>query len=189
MEDQITALGLAEDDAQTEDLVPRTTRRLFLFGGYGGTPESFGRYDYNDLKVLDLEQLEWSDLETTGDVPEERSGAQLVFVPRVVPPNEPTTAPRLYLSGGWNALGQFNDVRMLDLETLVWTLVESASDEKFGPERWEHSMVAVDCVPHWKVFTFGGKSGDLSLESGLPLGTFNSDLFVLETGSAAPDGS
>ncbi len=187
MEDQITALGLAEDDAQTEDLVPRTTRRLFLFGGYGGTPESFGRYDYNDLKVLDLEQLEWSDLETTGDVPEERSGAQLVFVPRVVPPNEPTTAPRLYLSGGWNALGQFNDVRMLDLETLVWTLVESASDEKFGPERWEHSMVAVDCVPHWKVFTFGGKSGDLSLESGLPLGTFNSDLFVLETGSAAPD--
>lgn len=37
-------------------------------------------------------------------------------------------------------------------------------------------MIAVEAVPHWKVFTFGGNSGDLSMEAGQPLGTFLNDL-------------
>jgi dynein heavy chain len=65
--------------------------------------------------------------------------------------------------------------------------VESATSDKWGPERWEHSMVAVRAVPHWKVFSFAGKTGDLSLEAGSPTGTFQNDLLVLETGSATPD--
>jgi hypothetical protein len=48
-------------------------------------------------------------------------------------------------------------------------------------------MVAVRAVPHWKLFCFGGKTGDLSFELGAPVGTFNNDVMVLETGSTTPD--
>jgi hypothetical protein len=52
----------------------------------------------------------------------------------VVPPNEPATIPRLYMSGGWNALGQFKDFWMFDLETCVWSIVASATDAKWYAE-------------------------------------------------------
>ena len=66
VEQQIEELGLAPDDAQTEDLAAKTTRKLYIFGGYGGTPESFGRYDFNDMRVLDLDSLEWTEVEARG---------------------------------------------------------------------------------------------------------------------------
>lgn len=31
-----------------------------------------------------------------------------------------------------------------------------------GPPRWYHSAVAVFAVPFWKMFVFGGNSGDLN---------------------------
>lgn len=167
-------------------LVPELLRRS---AGYGGDSMSFARTDFNDLYALDLDTWQWEQLECAAGLPlpEARSSAQLVFVPGVVPPNEPATHSRLYMSGGWNAMQQFGDVWSLDLETMAWVEVESATGEKWSSERWEHSMVAVRCVPHWKVFCFGGKSGDLSYETGIPTGNFNNDLLVLETGSAMPD--
>jgi len=164
-------------------------RRLFVFGGYGDAPGTvmFGRTDYNDLHALDLDTWEWEEIEATGELPEERSSCQMVYIPRVVPPNEAPTSPRIYVSGGWNSMNQFQDLFVLDVETLVWTEVTSASKEKWGPERWEHSMVAARAVPHWKVFNFGGKVGDLSYETGMPVGNFNNELTVLETGSSTAD--
>lgn len=140
-------------------------RRLVIFGGYGeaGGAVTFGRLDFNDLFALDLDTWEWEEIEAVGSaLPDPRSACQLAYVPGVVPPNEPATSPRLYLTGGWNAMGQFSDVWVLDLETCVWTLVESATGDKWGLDRWEHSMHAVCCVPHWKIFNFGGKTGDIS---------------------------
>ncbi|CAN0467702.1 unnamed protein product, partial [Ectocarpus sp. 12 AP-2014] len=48
--------------------------------------------------------------------------------------------------------------------------------------RWNHSAVGVFAVPHWKVFVFGGNSGNLA-EGGNPQGDFRNDLCVLNTGS------
>jgi hypothetical protein len=108
-------------------------RRLFIFGGYGDAPGTimFGRADYNDLHALDLDTWEWEEIETTGEIPEERSSCQVVYIPRVVPPNEPPTAPRIYVSGGWNSMNQFQDVYVLDIETKIWSVVTSASAEKW----------------------------------------------------------
>jgi len=184
-----------EDGASAAAAAPRKyepgqlRRRLFVFGGYGEAAGlvMFGRVDYNDLYALDLDSWEWEVCDCGGDLPDPRSAAQMAFVPAVVPPNEEATRGRVYVSGGWSALGQFQDVWSLDVNSFEWTLVESASGPAWGPERWEHSMVAVKAVPHWKLFSFGGKTGDLTMETGMPLGTFASDLLVLETGSSAPD--
>jgi dynein heavy chain, axonemal len=48
-------------------------------------------------------------------------------------------------------------------------------------------MIAVRAVPHWKIFSFGGKVGDLSYETGMPVGNFDNELMVLETGSSTAD--
>ena len=113
---------------------PRLHRCLYIFGGYGEASDGimFGRTDYNDLHALDLDTWEWEVLACAGEVPEERSACQLAFVPKVAPPNEPATSPRLYLTGGWNMIQQFQDVMVLDLETLVWTTSKNCSGDKWS---------------------------------------------------------
>lgn len=59
-----------------------------------------------------------------------------VYVPSVTPPNEPSTLSRLYLSGGWNTETQFNDLHILDLETMAWSAVLTATADKWGPPRY-----------------------------------------------------
>jgi dynein heavy chain len=51
---------------------------------------------------------------------------------------------------------------LLDTATLTWTEVGSG----FGIPRWNHCACSVEAIPHWKVFIFGGSSGDL-VQSGV----------------------
>jgi len=51
-----------------------------------------------------------------------------------------------------------------------------------GPPRWNHTAVSVFAVPYWKIFVFGGNSGDLNDSNVNPQGTYLSDLCVYETG-------
>jgi dynein heavy chain, axonemal len=49
---------------------------MYIFGGYGGA--GFARRDFNDVHVLDLETWEWRHVECKGEVPEPRSGHQVI---------------------------------------------------------------------------------------------------------------
>ena len=72
---------------------------------------------------------------------------------------------------------QFSNIFIFDTNEKVWTKVESTME---GP-RWNFAAVGVFAVPYWKVFVFGGNSGDL-YEGGNPQGTYLNDMMVLETG-------
>ena len=60
------------------------------------------------------------------------------------------------MCGRWNTVQCFNDLYILDLGTLVWSTLQNATGDKWGPNRWNHSLIAVQAVPHWKLFCFGG---------------------------------
>lgn len=148
------------------------SKKLAVFGGYGGS--GFSRRDFADMHFLDLGTLEWEEIdEMHGEPPEARSGHQLLSV----------EDKRLYVMGGWNSSRQFDDVHVFDLETRTWSQPPRASGPDYwGPPRWNHSAVAVFAVPHWKIFVFGGNSGDL-VEGKSPTGEYCSDMMVFECGN------
>ncbi|CAM9266952.1 unnamed protein product [Chrysoparadoxa australica] len=142
---------------------------LVVFGGYGGP--GFSRRDYNDLHVLNLDTWNWSEIDASGEIPEPRSGHQTVVVKE-----------NLLMCGGWNSVQQLDDLFVLDSQTWTWTKAESGSGPEWGPPRWNHAAVAIKAMPHWKVFVFGGNSGNLA-DSGSPQGEYLNDLCVLDTGT------
>ncbi|KAH9078630.1 dynein heavy chain [Aphanomyces euteiches] len=122
--------------------------RMVVFGGYGGN--GYGRTDFNDVHALDLRTWKWEEIITEGEKPEPRSSHQTCLIQQ-----------KLFVIGGWNSVKQFNDLFVLDLTTKTW----SAPDAKLPVPTWNHACVGVQAVPHWKIFMFGGNSGDLN-ESG-----------------------
>jgi hypothetical protein len=50
------------------------------------------------------------------------------------------------------------DVHLFDTTTHTWSEVAAG----FGLPRWGHSACSVEAIPNWKVFVFGGYTGDLS---------------------------
>lgn len=141
--------------------------QMYVFGGYGGS--GYARRDFNDVHALDLDTWEWRPVECTGIVPEARSGHQSVAVNEFI-----------YVIGGWNSMSQFDNMYVLDTSTNTWSKPSTQND--FGPPRWNFSAVSVFAVPYWKVFIFGGNSGDLN-EGGNPQGQYLNDMVVLETGT------
>lgn len=145
--------------------------KLIIFGGYGGT--GFSRRDFADLHSLDMDTLEWEEIDMHGESPEARSGHQLLSV----------EDKQLYVMGGWNSSRQFDDVHIFDLATRTWSQPPHASGPDYwGTPRWNYSAVAVFAVPYWKIFVFGGNSGDL-VEGKSPTGEYCNDVMVLECGS------
>eukprot|EP01035_Chromulina_nebulosa_P018310 gene18310-23996_t len=140
---------------------------MYVFGGYGGS--GYARRDFNDTIVLDLETWEWKNLDCKGEIPEARSGHQAVSIHE-----------NLYVIGGWNSMEQFSNVYILNTTDNVWT--KPALQGDFGPPRWNFSAVSVFAVPYWKIFVFGGNSGNLN-EDVNPQGEYLNDVCVLETGS------
>jgi len=139
---------------------------LVVFGGYGGS--GFTRQDFSDVYSLCLSTWQWFDVETTGTKPSPRSGHQSVVVDG-----------SLYVMGGWNASEQFEDLHILDGQTLTWSQPTTAcGPDSWGPPRWNFSAVSVFAVPHSKVFVFGGNSG--MLDASNPLGEYQNNVQVLE---------
>jgi dynein heavy chain len=138
---------------------------VYVFGGYGGT--GFGRKDFKDITSLKTDSWEWKKVPVSGEEPEPRSDHAACVV-----------RSKIYVTGGWSASAQFDDTWIFETQTSTWTKIETA---KLEVPRWQHSMVAVWAVPNWKIFMFGGESGDLE-EDGLPSGTYLNDATVLDTG-------
>lgn len=45
---------------------------------------------------------------------------------------------------------------MLDTDAMCWSEVGTG----LGPARWNHCAVAVEALPAWKIFVFGGSASD-----------------------------
>lgn len=138
--------------------------KMYVFGGYGGN--GYGRTDFNDLHALDLVTFRWEEIQTEGEKPEPRSGHQSCQV-----------KDQLFVIGGWNSFKQFQDIFAFDLATKTW----STLNVRLPSPTWNHTCVGVPAVPHWKVFMFGGNSGDLA-ESGTAQGAYLNSVMVLDTG-------
>ena len=130
---------------------------LLIFGGNGGS--GYIREDFNDLHALDLHEWAWYEVETTGEKPSARSGHQTVLAEN-----------NLIVMGGWSVSQQFDDVYVLDMETYSWSKPEFAcGPDNWGLCRWHFTAVSSFAVPYWKVFVFGGNSGNLEEN---PLGLY-----------------
>lgn len=90
--------------------------------------------------------------------------------------------------GGWNTVKQYDDMYILDYPTLTWTKPETAcGPESWGPARWNFSAISIFAVPYWKVFLFGGNTGELDTDR--PQGTYQNDIQVLECTPEDPEWS
>ena len=143
----------------------RIGNQLYVFGGYGGT--GYSRRDFNDLHALDLDEFVWQKLTPKGNAPLPRSGHAAAVVNHLV-----------YVFGGWNSSTQFKDLFILDTETMTWSEAESG----WADPRWNLTVCSVEAIPNWKVFVFGGVSGDLSASKRVQ-GTFLDSIDVLDTGT------
>jgi len=155
---------------------------LTIFGGYGGGG-CHTRRDLNDLQVFHIPTCQWFSVETVGTPPLARSGhATLASV------SSSTGRDNLYVMGGWSSGEQFDDVHILENNgsTLTWSKVETASGpDSWGPKRWNFGSISVKAVPNWKIFVFGGNSGNL--DASRPQGWRQNDVQVLECASPSTD--
>ncbi|KAH9570251.1 hypothetical protein CY35_02G030800 [Sphagnum magellanicum] len=110
-------------------------RYLFLFGG--GSRSNC----YNDLYVLDLESMEWSQAQTQGTVPSPRAGHAGA-----------TICNSFYIIGGGDNKSGISDTLVLNMDTLVWSLVASVKGQTaissevhvfrtFPPERLQSKIL------------------------------------------------
>jgi len=140
---------------------------IFIFGGYGGT--GYMRRDFSDLYALCVTNWLWFQIETNGSRPTHRSGHKSV-----------AADGKLYIMGGWNTSEQFDDLHVLDTTSMTWSRPETVcGPENWGPKRWNFAAVGAFAVPHWKIFVFGGNSGDL--DNYRPQGNHLNDIQVLES--------
>ena len=132
---------------------------------FGGTPNFDGPF-MNDVFVFDLASDTWTAVETTGETPEARFGAEAFY---------DAERQRLLIAFGHDGtnLGNRNDVVALDLATRVWSQVrpgdtydnapsgmcmfpaDFTAPEEGAPER-RYSFVAVQSEE--RAFVFGGKT-------------------------------
>jgi len=131
-----------------------------LFGGHGGS--GYTRKAFNDTWILNLDNNRWTQLVCQGNPPAPRSGHSAFAKDGC-----------LFIFGGWNNDGQFNDFFMLDVENKDWTDM----DLNWSVPRWNHCMQLVEAIPSWRVFIFGGSAD--SLGTGRSLGIVDDKLGCL----------
>ena len=137
---------------------------MYVFGGYGG--QGYSRRDFNDRFVLELENdFKWRKAQTRGKAPEPRSGH-----------SASTVDGNIYIYGGWSSSTQFSDLYIYQPGVSTWSVAASSD-----PPLWNHGCVAVEAIPNWKMFVFGGCRGELGSKT--PQGEYSNDVLVLDTGS------
>eukprot|EP00501_MAST-03F_sp_TOSAG23-6_P001656 GSMAST32.ASY1.ANO1.1724.1 assembled CDS len=145
---------------------------IYFFGGFGGS--GFARRELSDLYCLDvrnLEKMHWKKILCKGKMPKSRSG-------HCATPTTQEKNHKIYVMGGWNCGEQFNDLWILDCTSNTWSEVDS----NIGIPRWNMSACAVEAIPNWKIFIFGGSCGDLTKSENLLQGMYASDTSVMDTG-------
>ncbi|CAK9234020.1 unnamed protein product [Sphagnum troendelagicum] len=123
-------------------------RYLFLFGG--GSHSSC----YNDLYVLDLDSMEWSQAQTGGTVPSPRAGHAGA-----------TIGNSLYIIGGGDNKSGISDTLVLNMDTLVWSVVATVKGRAAVASEGLSVVVVEDSL-----LAFGGYNGH-----------FNNQVYVFRT--------
>jgi N-acetylneuraminic acid mutarotase len=111
--------------------------QLYLFGGWNG------KKALNDLVILDLETLKWSEPETIGTKPGLRNNHATTIMSRY-----------MYLHGGHNGDIWLDDLYILDINSFVWNKI-TTNNEGVPSARACHSLSRVDR----KLYMFGGYDG------------------------------
>jgi hypothetical protein len=89
-------------------------RRLVLFGGQVG---DYWSYAYNETYALDVDSLEWSELNAGSGAPSTRMHAQMTY---------DKTRDRYLLFGGHTDIGDGNDLWSMDPGSGSWSLLRDA---------------------------------------------------------------
>jgi len=155
--------------SRTNHAAASVGKNMYIFGGNNNNEE--GKYQVlDDLNVLDTQTMTWSRPKTTGEAPCARSGHTLTAIGK-----------KLYLFGGgvWNEregwVHKFNDLYILDTETLHWTKPTSQG-------KIDTSTFPISFAVGRFLFIFGGGSK--------PHHSVTNDLYILDTATltwSSPD--
>eukprot|EP01130_Rhizamoeba_saxonica_P006030 TRINITY_DN2388_c0_g2_i1.p1 TRINITY_DN2388_c0_g2~~TRINITY_DN2388_c0_g2_i1.p1 ORF type:complete len:486 (-),score=103.11 TRINITY_DN2388_c0_g2_i1:39-1496(-) len=110
---------------------------MYIFGGWGG----FNKF-LNDIHIFHLDTCTWSQPITTGESIA-RAGHTISVV-----------ANLLVVIGGANGSHYFDQVQVLDLETMIWSTAETTGTPPSG--RSQHTAN----VFNEKIYVFGGGKND-----------------------------
>ena len=149
-----------EDDGDAE-------KKIFIIGGYGGHGST--RDFTMDVHALDIDTWAWSKIDRIKGVPPKPRADHTVCVADNL----------LILSGGRGSSindkkagtfsGYFDDVHILDLADQEWKRPPGVSADG-GPANWptlpttlwNHAAVAIESVPSYRMFVFGGQKAEFA---------------------------
>ncbi|KAK1279128.1 Acyl-CoA-binding domain-containing protein 4 [Acorus gramineus] len=144
--DDIDTVGVPPSPRSTHAAAVHAERYLLIFGG-GSHATCF-----NDLHVLDLHSMEWSRPTQQGEIPSPRAGHAGV-----------TIGENWFIAGGGNNKSGVSETVVLDMSTLVWSVVTSLQGRV--PLASEGlSLVASSFGGEDILVSFGGYNGRYSNE-------------------------
>eukprot|EP00288_Rhodomonas_lens_P007119 CAMPEP_0177717610 /NCGR_PEP_ID=MMETSP0484_2-20121128/15138_1 /TAXON_ID=354590 /ORGANISM="Rhodomonas lens, Strain RHODO" /LENGTH=503 /DNA_ID=CAMNT_0019229725 /DNA_START=236 /DNA_END=1744 /DNA_ORIENTATION=+ len=134
--------------------------RIFIFGGNDGTVRM------NDLYSLDTQNMEWKREICAGELPAPRAGHTMTLLPAESATED--SNPKLLLFAGGDVTCVFNDVHVLDMESLRWSAQPTS-----GPRPSARAGHCACTLP----------GGDLLVWGGGSVGKVMNDLHVLNVGT------
>jgi dynein heavy chain len=145
-----------------EEEVGEAEKKIFVIGGYGGVGSC---RDFSmDVHAIDLDTWSWSKIERIkGPAPKPRADHTVCVADNL-----------LILTGGRGAStkgfsGYFDDVHVLDLAEQEWKRPPgyqagggSGAFPALSSPLWNHQACAIESVPSFKMFVFGGQKAEFS---------------------------
>lgn len=144
--DAVEAIGTPPSPRSDHTATVQAGRYLLIFGG-GSHSTCF-----NDLHLLDLDTMEWSQPQQKGVVPTPRSGHAGV-----------TVGESWYIIGGGDNKSGISETMILDMSTLVWSVATSV-EGKTSIASEGLSVVAASSNVEEALIAFGGYNGRYSNE-------------------------
>eukprot|EP01132_Coremiostelium_polycephalum_P000818 gene818-1024_t len=132
--------------------------KAYIFGGFDGVQL------YNDIYILNVDNLEWTKPMTFGDIPTPRCGHSCISI-----------GPKLFMFGGsiqdpMTNPQCDNDLYVFDTESMVWTLIKA--NGLIPSPRTGHICLSISS----RMLIIGGSEGVLNSKTKLP-----NNYYVLET--------
>lgn len=115
--------------------------------------ELYPIYDQNSAVSPNI----WYSVSGLGEMPSMRVGHTMSYYSD----KESSSKGKLYIIGGANPSGSFNEIYTLDMETLSWDKFDEM--EGFEKGRYEHACLDFIDEANHRLFIFGGSNEDGSL--------------------------
>ena len=124
--------------------------KLWTFGGVGKSPNGYlvehgqfnlNRRDNNQLLCFDPSKQDWTDVKSSGTIPDARSVHSTTI-----------TGEKVWLYGGYVAFRESDDLYQLNLSSLVWTQIKTCGQLK--PQR--NFLCSLTVVTDTQLILYGG---------------------------------